>query len=80
MSMQDDRKRYAGNKWSWEKRFALQMLRRLTADLEAGSDTARLVAVPGNAETGVPTLWLCTEDKGEYGEGYNQSTFCPPWC
>lgn len=75
-----DRERYANSHWHWDKPTAVRILKGLLADLEAGSDQAKLLALPGLGKDGIPTLWFCTEDREVYGKGFNQSTFCPPFC
>lgn len=75
-----DRDRWAKANWHWNKRMALHILKKLTADVEAMSDDGKMRIFPGYGPDGVPTLWLCTEDHEVYGPGYNQSTFCPPFC
>lgn len=41
-----DRERYANSHWHWDKPTAVRILKGLLADLEAGSDQAKLLALP----------------------------------
>lgn len=40
-----DRERYAASHWHWDKPTATRILKGLLADLEAGSDQAKLLAL-----------------------------------
>lgn len=64
----------------WSRADALEMVAGLTAALQAAGPGARLVVQRGLDRDGDEVLWHCVEDNDVYGEGFNKSHPCPPFC
>lgn len=80
MGMSESRARYAGAHHSMPRGKAIHTLEALLADLRAGSDGIELKIYPGKSEHGQDQPWLCTEDGGVEGPGYDDFFPCPPRC